>query len=108
MSTPTPIPAAGWKQPPTVPPKPKGGTFRTVMKWIIVAWNLVMGAWIVAGLSSASGNCAGEVGDALEACEAGTAIGAGLAIILLMLLWALVDVILLVLFLVAKPKPDAA
>ena len=49
-------------------------------------------------------SCAGMTGDDLAACEAGTAIGAGIGAFMIIFLWMLVDVILLVIFLVTKKK----
>lgn len=64
------------------------------MTWLIVVVNILMLVLIVSAASSA--NCEAE--EFVEACEAGTGIGVGIVIVL----WAAVDVILGVLWLVTK------
>ena len=111
-------PDPGWQPDPTWGPPPDGWQLWTgeedpapkrgwlpqwrILTWVILAFNLLMLIWLVAGLGSAADNCAGEVGDAKDACEAGTAIGAGLAGFFIILLWALGDVILGVIWLVTR------
>jgi hypothetical protein len=76
------------------------------LSWVILAINILFVWWLFAGLGSAvQESCEGMTGSDLEACQAGTAIGAGLGGILIMTLWVMVDIILLVIFLVTKKKP---
>ena len=58
--------------------------------------------WIIAGVGEASSNCDGEVGEALDLCQAGTAIGAGIGVGIVIFLWAFVDIILGVIWLVTN------
>jgi hypothetical protein len=72
------------------------------MTWVILIFNALMLTWIIAGSVDTANNCAGEVGDALDACQTGTAVGSGIAIFLIILLTALGDFILGVLWLVTR------
>lgn len=77
--------------------------------WVILAFNLLMLIWLVAGVGSASSDslaeCAKEADEVLrEACEAGTAIGAGLGAGIIIFLWVTGDVILGVIWLVTNRK----
>lgn len=51
-----------------------------------------------------SDECAGMTDDELEACQAGTAIGASIGVGIIVFLWFLVDAILGILWLVTRPK----
>lgn len=70
--------------------------------WFILVVQVLFLIWIIAGVGSASGNCAGEVGDALDACQAGTAIGASIGVGLIIFLWVFVDIILGLIWLVTN------
>ncbi len=75
------------------------------MTWLILAFNLLMAAWLIFGVGGAVDNadCGSQVDQAAqEACEAGTAVGAGIGGVLIFVLWALGDVILGVIWLVTK------
>jgi hypothetical protein len=72
-----------------------------VFTWVILAFNLVMLIWTITGATTGH-SCKGRVGNALTDCQAGqagTAIGVGLII----LIWALGDIILGVLWLITRP-----
>jgi hypothetical protein len=75
-----------------------------VFTWIILAINVLFLIWIIGGASSAADNCDGQVGDALEACQAGTAVGAGIGVALIIGLWVAVDLILGILWLITRRK----
>jgi hypothetical protein len=75
-----------------------------VLTWVIVVINLLFLAWVIAGASGASHNCSGLAGQDLSNCQAGTAIGTGLGVVIVIFLWALVDVILGVIWLVTRPR----
>ena len=64
--------------------------------------NALFGVWIFSGLSSVSSSCDGEVGDALSACQAGTAIGAGIGVTFIFFFWVAFDVILGIIWLVTN------
>jgi hypothetical protein len=100
---------AGSQHPVHTPPKnpgPAGPRRRLlprwrIFTWVILAFNLIMLIWVITGATTAQ-SCDGRVGDALTRCQAGdvgTTIGVGLII----LIWALGDVILGVLWLVTRP-----
>lgn len=75
------------------------------LSWIIIIVNILFVWWLVGGVGGAvNESCAGLNGDDLTACQAGTAIGAGIGTIFIIFLWAAVDVILLVVFLVTNKK----
>lgn len=70
--------------------------------WFILIVQVLFLVWIVAGVGEASNNCDGEVGEALELCQAGTAIGAGIGVGIIIFLWAFVDFILGIIWLVTN------
>jgi len=70
--------------------------------WFILVIQVIFVIWIIAGASSASSNCDGLVGDELDICQAGTAIGAGLGIGIIIFLWAFVDIILGLIWLITN------
>lgn len=94
QTAPAPVRAVG--------PPSSGRSGWRPMTWVVLAFNVLMVVWIGAGLVGVSDNCADEVGSALEACEAGTAIGASIGVAFLVMLWALGDVILGVIWLVTR------
>jgi hypothetical protein len=74
--------------------------------WVILAINALFLWAIIAGLSNTADNCAGEVGQALEDCQAATGIGAGLGVLFIIFVWAMVDVILGVLYIVTRRRSE--
>jgi len=72
------------------------------LTWAILAWNVLALVWLVAGLANTADNCAGEFGDALDACQAGAAVGTTIGVTFILLVWALGDVILGVVWLVTR------
>ena len=70
--------------------------------WFILVVQILFVTWIITGTSSVASNCDGEVGEALELCQAGTAIAAGIGMGLIIFLWAIVDVILGLIWLVTN------
>lgn len=75
-----------------------------IMTYVVLGFNLLMLLWIVGGVSDASDNCVDEIGTAKDACEAGTAVGAGIGAFLLFVLWVFGDIILGVIWLVTNKK----
>lgn len=65
--------------------------FGKVIKWIFIAFNILMLIWIIAGMVGA-----GQVSETAvnDAERAGAAIGATLGIGMLLVLWAIGDLIL--------------
>ena len=81
--------------------KPKRGFFGFVFKWLFIAFNLLMFAWLVAGV--------GAGGEAMETAQseaerAGAAIGTGLGFSMILPLWVMGDVILGLLVLLTRPR----
>ena len=75
------------------------------LSWVIIIVNLLFAWSLFDGVGSAvQDSCTGMTGDDLTACQAGTAIGTGLGVFMIMIFWVMVDIILLVLFLVTKKK----
>jgi hypothetical protein len=72
--------------------------------WVILVINGLFLWWMISAVGGLADDCASKVGTDLEACETGTAIGGGLAFIFILVLWALVDVILGVIFLVTRRR----
>lgn len=114
MSTEAAAPAATFSGPPPpaqpvwtapawpAPPARKGLGWRP-LTWVILAFNALMLAWMISGLVSAahtSSNCSTEVYS--DACRTGAAIGTGIAVTFILILWALGDVILGVIWLVTR------
>lgn len=77
---------------------------RHIFRWVFLAIQVLFLAWIIGGTSGATDNCDGEVGSALEACQAGTAIGAGIGVALIIGLWVAVDFILAITYLIFRKK----
>lgn len=75
------------------------------LSWVIIVINLLFVAWLVGGVGGAvNSSCENMTGDELSACQAGTAIGAGIGTFMIIFLWMMVDVILLVIYLVTNKK----
>lgn len=72
-----------------------------VFTWVILAFNVIMLIWAIAGAST-SESCKGLVGDELTICQAGQ-VGTGIGVGLIILLWALGDIILGVVWLITRP-----
>lgn len=80
--------------------KPKRGVFGNLVKWSFIAFNLLMGVWLVAGMGSASEAMEGMSG----AEQAGAAIGTGIGAALILGIWFFGDVILGMFVLFTRPK----
>jgi hypothetical protein len=79
---------------------------RRVFMWVILAINALFLWWIIAGAGGTADDCAGKVGQALEDCQTGTAIGSGIAVVFIIFLWAMVDIILGVIYLVTRRRNE--
>jgi hypothetical protein len=91
-------PPPGW-----VPPSQQPRRRRPVFMWVILAINALFLVWLISALGGES-TCEGMTGDELSACQTGEGIGKGLVFFVILLLWALVDVILGVIFLVTRRR----
>src|SRR3954469_12097256 len=84
----------------TMQPKKK----RHIFRWVFLAIQALFLIWIIAGAAGNSNNCDGKVGDALDACQAGTAVGTGIGVALIIALWVAVDIILGITYLIFRKK----
>lgn len=81
-----------------------------VFTWVIVVINILFLVWVIAGVGGGASNtndCSGLTGDALRLCNAGnagTAVGTGIGVAIILFLWALVDIIMGIVWLVTRPK----
>ncbi len=73
------------------------------MTWVVLIWNILMVIWIVTGIATApnGSNCADLT---QQSCQAATDVGTGIGVILIVIIWALVDIILGIVWLVTKPR----
>jgi hypothetical protein len=71
--------------------------------WVILAINLVF-AWIMFEILASASSCQGMTGDDLDACQAGEGIGKTALVLIVLFIWALVDIVLAVLFLVTRGR----
>ena len=71
------------------------------MTWAVLIFNLIMLIWLITGIASAShaSNC-GSL--SAQTCQAATDVGAGIGAFVIIVIWALGDVILGVLWLVTR------
>ena len=74
--------------------------------WALVIFSALMAVWIGSGIAATSNNCAGEVGDALQLCQAGTAIGGGIAVTFIVILWFIGFIVLGLIWLMSRPKDN--
>ncbi|MGY1746757.1 hypothetical protein [Blastococcus sp. SYSU D00695] len=85
----------------TAPPAKKK---KHIFRWVFLAIQALFLIWIIGGVGNVSDNCDGEVGTALDACQAGTAVGAGIGVAMIVFLWVAVDVILGITYLIVRKK----
>jgi hypothetical protein len=71
------------------------------LTWVVLGVQVLFVIWLILGINAASdSNCSNS--EYADACRAGEAIGTGIGIGLIILLWALVDVILGVVWMVTN------
>lgn len=101
----------GWGPPPSPQsqsgsepprPQPQPRKKRRVFMWVILAVNALFLVWFISGLTSGE-TCTGKTGDALTTCQAGQ-VGTGIGVFLILFIWALVDVILGVIYMVTRRR----
>lgn len=77
---------------------------RRFMKWLLLGFNLLMIVWIIAGIAS-NNNSTADCGTlSAEACDAAGDVGTTIGVGILIVLWALGDIILGVLYLISPSK----
>jgi hypothetical protein len=74
--------------------------------WALLIWNVLMVIWIVGGVGAVGDNCAGETGDALELCQGATAVGAGIGVTFLIVIWFIGFIVLGLIWLMSRPKEN--
>lgn len=74
------------------------------LTWVIVVVNILFLVWVIGGIASTGGACEGLTGSELDACEAGTAIGATIGVAAIVGLWVVVDIILGIVWLVTNTR----
>src|SRR5712672_1376716 len=71
------------------------------LTWVILVVQVLFVIWLITGISAVSdNNCSTDA--YADACRAGQAMGAGIGIGLIIFLWALIDVILGVIWLITN------
>lgn len=76
------------------------------MTWVVVIWTLLFVLWGASGLGAVSNNCAGLTGTALSNCQAGTAIGGGIGLTFIFLIWFLGFIVLSIVWFATRPKQN--
>lgn len=71
------------------------------LTWVILVVQVLFVVWLIGGINAAGDETCPE-SQYSDACEAGQAMGTGIAIFMIILLWALLDVILGVIWLVTN------
>ncbi|GAA1993542.1 hypothetical protein GCM10009817_39810 [Terrabacter lapilli] len=83
--------------PPPAPPKKK----KRIFMWVFLAVQAIFLLWIIAGANSASSTpCTG--GLSKENCDAATAVGTGIGVMLIVGLWAVVDFFMVIIWAVVR------
>lgn len=78
----------------------KRSLFGKIIKWIFIGFNILMAVWLFGGMGAAT-----EGMEAMsEAEKAGTAIGAGIGGFVLLVIWAIGDIILGLFMMMTRPK----
>lgn len=73
-----------------------------ILTYVILAFNILMLIWVIAGISSANGTPEDCGSLDVQTCNDAEAVGTGLAVVFLIFLWAAVDVILGIIWLVTN------
>ena len=81
--------------------KLRRGIFGTLIKWLFILFNVLMLIWVIGGI--------GVTNDAISSAKnsaeaAGAAVGSGLGMMMLLMLWCIGDIILAILLFLTRPK----
>lgn len=79
--------------------KPKRSFFGKICLWIFYLFNVLMVVWLVGGLKATS-----QIEAVTEAEKAGAAIGTGIGVTMILIVWVIGDVITGFLALMTRPK----
>lgn len=74
--------------------------------WALVIFSALMLIWIVAGVAANSDNCSGLTGAELTGCQAGTAIGGGIGVTIILTIWFIGFIVLGLIWLMSRPKDN--
>lgn len=74
------------------------------MTWVIVIWTALFAVWGITGVGAVSNECVGKTGDELTTCQAATAIGGGIGLTLIFILWFIGFIILSLIWFMSRPK----
>ncbi|MCQ1772886.1 hypothetical protein NOI24_16370 [Neorhizobium galegae] len=80
--------------------KPKRGFFGKLFKWSFIGFNILMAIWAVAGFNAATKDYSALSG----AEQAGAAIGTGIGMAMVLVLWVLGAIMLGMFVLFTRPK----
>ena len=69
------------------------------MTWVLLIWTALCAIWLIAGVAGVDECPPGDT-----ACEAGTAIGAGIGIVLIFFVWFIGFIIASIIWFMTKPK----
>jgi predicted RNA-binding Zn-ribbon protein involved in translation (DUF1610 family) len=78
------------------------------LTWFILIVQVLFVILIISAVTSTSGDCSGLSGDSADMCKAGTAIGLGIGFGFILFLWALIDIILGVTWMVTNKRSSAS
>lgn len=81
------------------------------LTWVVLVWNLIGLGWMIYALvatGAAGEECVQEAGEFVEACQAGAGLGGGILLVAALLITALGDVILGVIWLVTRKNQGGA
>jgi hypothetical protein len=74
--------------------------------WALLIWTALMGIWIAAGIGAVSNSCDTLAGQALETCQAGVAVGGGLGVTFIIIIWFIGFIVLGLIWLMSRPKDN--
>jgi hypothetical protein len=74
--------------------------------WALLIWNVLIIIWLVSGVGSVSNNCSNLTGAELQGCQAGTAIGAGIGVTFIIIIWFIGFIVLGLIWLMSRPKDN--
>ena len=81
--------------------KPKRSFFGKIIKFLFIGFNILMLIWIIGGVSGAE-ETINATNDELE--KAGMAVGAGIGVTFLLIIWAAGSFVLGIMTLLTRPK----
>lgn len=79
---------------------PKRSIFGKIMKWSFILFNVLMLIWLVTGMNRAVDN----IGEINSVHDAGSAVGAGIGAVMLIVIWLLGDLFLGIFVVFTRPK----